>query len=117
MNTFLEPLRDYSVKAPNSLPPDILPWERSADWNLDHAARVTLGLLVAGDRSSDLLFAAADYLLVFCNEGYGRPVLEDALLLGIDGNLCGPERGLRRQLKVLLAGQLLQQPNREQLRI
>ncbi|MAS38247.1 MAG: hypothetical protein CL610_29895 [Anaerolineaceae bacterium] len=103
MNTFLEPLRDYSVKAPNSLPPDILPWERSADWNLDHAARVTLGLLVAGDRSSDLLFAAADYLLVFCNEGYGRPVLEDALLLnGTALALCGylcdhPEAALWRQ--------------------
>lgn len=90
MNQLLEPLREYTAKAPASLPPEILPWERSADWNMDHAARVTLGLLLDGDRSSDLLFAAADYLLTFCNEGYGQHVFEDALLLnGTALALCG----------------------------
>ncbi len=90
MNNFLESLREYAVPAPLSAPPEILPWERGADWNMDHAARVTLGLLLDGDRTSDLLFAAADYLLAFCNEGYGAHIFQDALLLnGTALALCG----------------------------
>ena len=63
---------------------------------------MTLGLLLDGDRSSDLLLAAVDYLLVFCNEGYGAQVYPDALLLnGTALALCGylvdhPEAALWR---------------------
>ncbi|MBZ0303114.1 MAG: heparinase II/III family protein [Anaerolineae bacterium] len=90
MTMDLEPLRDYTTSAPDSLPPEIIPWERRAPWNLDHTARVTLGLLLDGDRDSDLLLAAADYLLVFNKEGYTQDVYPDALLLnGTALALCG----------------------------
>ncbi len=102
MNKLLEPLRDYIAPPPAALPPEILPWERDTDWNMDHAARVTLGLLLDDDRSSEMLLAAADYLLAFCNEGYGAHVFPDALLLnGTALALCGylvdhPEASLWR---------------------
>jgi hypothetical protein len=86
----LEPLRKYATEPMDGTPPEILPWDRDDPWGLYNIARATLGLLLEGEKPGDRLFALADYLLTFNNEGYGPSIYNDAPLLnGTALALCG----------------------------
>ncbi|MGN6360206.1 MAG: hypothetical protein ACTHNK_07450, partial [Thermomicrobiales bacterium] len=90
LETLLQPLRPYALPPLTEQPPDLLPWSRTDPWNFDRAARMTLGVLLAGEQPGAQLFALADYLLTFFIEGYGPPQYPDAPLLnGTALALCG----------------------------
>ena len=86
----LEPLRSYAQDSAQDVPPQILPWDSSAPWALDGAARKALGLLVAGEGPGQRLYEMADYLLTFCVAADRSRDFPDALLLnGTALALCG----------------------------
>jgi len=90
MDATINSLSKYAASAPAEPPPDILPWDPHDRWALDGSARIAIGLLVEGEQPGPRLYEVADYLLTFCNGGYGRAPMQDALLLnGAALALCG----------------------------
>jgi len=89
MRQILESIRQYATTPPADSPPEILPWDHGDRWGLDGTAHAALGLLLGGE-TGEKLREVADYLLTFCNEGYGGRRFPDALLLnGTALALCG----------------------------
>lgn len=91
----LETLRPYAAAPPQSPPPEILPWPNDDPWNIDNAARTTLGYLLATDMADDTLFALADYLHAFIIPTYGsssfrsEAFIDTLALNGAALALCG----------------------------
>jgi len=87
MQQNLQRLKPYITRPPVGAPPEILPWEHADAWGVEGTARSTLALILEGGRQLDAL---AEYMMVFCNEGYGTAQCPDALLVnGTALALCG----------------------------
>ena len=104
MHERLHSLQKYAADPPQDNPPEILPWDPAHPWGLEGAARSALGLLLAGEKPGERLYAIADYLLTFGTPGYAARFVylqaadreaiqrrgEDAFLLnGTALALCG----------------------------
>ena len=89
MREILESLRIYAQEPLPDSPPEIMPWDESAQWAWLGAAKHTLGLLLAGEEPGSRLFDAADYLLTFAPVAFRSGSSEEALLNGTALALCG----------------------------
>ncbi len=92
-HTIITTLSPYARTPYPENPPELLPWDSSAPWSIDDAARRTLGLLLAGEQPGPRLYAHADYLLCFITAADRSLAYPDALLLNgtalaLIGYLC-----------------------------